>query len=125
MFGLLIIFGQLWGAPWYGKNAGLMEGFPTGLRHVELTGGRFLSVPRPNAAQRERHAAFDLVDTPQRACRGQDQTHRVCPADAVAFPPLLLAQPREGGGVTDGHCPRPAGAILRADVLRASGASGR
>jgi hypothetical protein len=27
MFGLLVIFGPLWGEPWYGKNASLMEGF--------------------------------------------------------------------------------------------------
>ena len=52
MFGLLVIFGQLWGKPWYGENTGLMEGLPTGLRDVELTGGRFLSVPGPVAAQR-------------------------------------------------------------------------
>jgi hypothetical protein len=45
MFGLLIIFGQLWGEPWYENNAGLMEGLPTGFRDVELTGRRFLSVP--------------------------------------------------------------------------------
>jgi hypothetical protein len=25
MFGLLVIFGQLWGEPWYGKKAGLIE----------------------------------------------------------------------------------------------------
>ena len=125
MFGLLIIFGHLWGEPWYGKNTGLMEGLPTGLRDVELTGCRFLSVPGPVAAQRHTRAAIHLVDTPQRACRGQDQPQRVCPHDALAFPTLLLAQTRAGVGVTEGHCHRPAVAILREDVLRAQGESSR
>jgi hypothetical protein len=70
MFGLLIIFGRLWGEPWYGKNAGLMEGLPTGLRDVELTGCCFLSVPGLVAAQRHTRAAINLVDKPQRAYRG-------------------------------------------------------
>ena len=43
MFGLFIIFGQLWGEPWYGKNTGLMEGLPTGLCYIELTGCHLLS----------------------------------------------------------------------------------
>ena len=60
MFGLLVIFGQLWGEPWYGKNAGLMEGLPTGPHHVELTGGYFLSVPGPIAAQWHVRAATPL-----------------------------------------------------------------
>jgi len=125
MFGLLAIFGQFWGEPWYGKNAGLMEGLPTGLRDVELTGGRFLSVPGPVAAQRHTRAAIHLVDKPQWACRGQDQTQRVRPHDALAFPTLLLAQTREGVGVTDSNFHRPAVAVLREDVLRAQGEIGR
>jgi hypothetical protein len=52
MFGFLLIFGQLWGEPWYGKNPGCIEGLPTGLRDVELTGRYLLSVPGPVAAQR-------------------------------------------------------------------------
>ena len=125
MFGLLDIFGPLWGEPWYGKNAGLMEGLPTGLRDIELTGSRFLSVPRPVAAQRHPRAAINLFDKPQRACRGQDQTQRVGPYDALAFTTLLLAQTREGVGVTDGNFHRPAVTILREDVLRAQGEIGR
>ena len=74
MFGLLIIFGQLWGEPWYGKNTGLMEGLPAGLRDVELTGRYFLSVPRPVAPQRHLHLAIHVGNEPQRACRSQDQT---------------------------------------------------
>ena len=119
MFGLLIIFGQLWGEPWYGKNAGLMEGLPTGLCNVELTGRRFLSVPGPVSAQRHTRAAINLVEKPQRACRGQDQTQRVCPDDTLAFPALLLAQTREGVGVTDRNFHRPAVTILCEDVPRA------
>src|SRR5919198_4313595 len=125
MFGLLVIFGQFWGEPWYGKNAGRMEGLPTGLRYVKLAGGRFLSVPGPVAAQRHTRAAINLVDKPQRACRGQDQTPWVRPDDALAFPALLLAPTREGVGVTDGDVHRPAVAILREDVLRAQGEIGR
>ena len=125
MFGLLVIFGQFWGEPWYGKNASLMERLPTGLRDVELTGCRFLSVPGPVATQRHTRAAINLVDKPQRACRGQDQTQRVRPHDTLAFPTLLLAQTREGVGVTDGNVHRPAVAILREDVLRAQGEIGR
>ena len=119
MFGLLIIFGQLWGEPWYGKNAGLMEGLPTGLCNVALTGRRFLSVPGPVSAQRHTRAAINLVEQPQRACRGQDQTQRVCPDATLAFPALLLAHTREGVGVTDRHCHRPAVTLLCEDVPRA------
>ena len=42
-----------------------------------------------------------------------------------AFPTLLLAQPREGVGVTDGNLHCPAIAILCEDVLRAQGELGR
>jgi hypothetical protein len=77
------------------------------------------------AAQRHTRAAINLVDTPQRASRGQDQTARVCPYDALALPTLLLAQTREGVGVTEGNVPRPAVAILREEVLRAQGEIGR
>jgi len=63
MFGLLVIFGQVWGEPWYGKNAGLMEGLPTGLRYVQLTWCYFLSVPGPIAAQMHSCAALNLLDS--------------------------------------------------------------
>jgi hypothetical protein len=42
-----MIFGQSRAEPWYGKNAGLMQGLSTGLRDVELTGRHLLSVPGP------------------------------------------------------------------------------
>src|SRR5256885_2270907 len=108
-----------------GKMPASWRASRTGLRAIELTGGRFLSVPGPVAAQRHPHAAINLVDTPQRACRGQDHPQRVCPDDALAFPTLLWAQPRAGVGVTDGYVHRPAVARLRADVLRAQGERGR
>jgi len=41
MFGLLVIFGQAWGEPWYGKNSGFIEGCTTGPHHVQLTGAPF------------------------------------------------------------------------------------
>src|SRR5215831_16901648 len=90
MFGLLVIFGQLWDEPWYGKNTSLMEGLPTGLRDVELTGGSFLSVPGPVAAQGHTCAAIHVGHEPQRACRCQDQTQRVGPDDTLPLAALVL-----------------------------------
>ena len=96
MFGLLVIFGQFWGEPWYGKNASLMERLPTGLRDVELTGCRFLSVPGPVATQRHTRAAINLVDKPQRACRGQDQTPaRTTASDSTQLVQLALTELRK------------------------------
>src|SRR5215510_15839380 len=96
MFGLLVIFGQLWGEPWYGKNTGLIEGLPTGLRDVELAGCHFLSVPGPVAAQRHPRATLHVGNEPQGACCYQDQTQRVGPNDALPFAALVLPQPSEG-----------------------------
>ena len=72
MFRLLRIFGQSWGEPWYGKNSGLVQGLTTGPHHIQLTGGYFLSVPGPIAAQIEYRTTLDLVDKPQGACRRHD-----------------------------------------------------
>jgi len=112
MFGLLFIFGQFWGKPWDGKNAGLVEGLPTGLRDVELTGRYFLSVPGPVATQRHLPPAIHVGNEPQRACRGQGQPQRIRPKDALPFATLFLAQTREGIGVADGNFHRPAGVIF-------------
>src|SRR5919197_4203408 len=101
MFGLLMIFGQIRAEAWYGKNAGLMESLPTGLRHVELTWRHLLSVPRPIAAQRYSRAALNLVDKPQRACRCHDQTKRVGAEDALPRATLVLPRPIAGITVTD------------------------
>src|SRR5919198_5972041 len=112
MFGLLIIFGQLWGEPWYRKNPGCIEGLPTGFCHVELTGRHFLSVPGPVAAQGPLRAAIHVRHKPQRACRGQDQTARVGTKEALPLAALVLPQPGEGVTVTARHFHGPAVAIL-------------
>ena len=119
MFGLLVIFDQLWGEPWYGKNTGLMEGLPTGLRDVELTGSCFLSVPGTVAAQWHPRAAIHVGNEPQRACRGQDQTERVGTDDALPLTALILSQPVEGIRVADFNFHCPAVAILVDDVVGA------
>jgi hypothetical protein len=119
MCGLLVIFGKFWGEPWYGKNAGLMEGLPTGFRHVELTGGHFLSVPGPVAAQRHTRATSHVGNDPQRACRRQDQTQRVGADDALPLATLVLPQPGEGVTVTDRNFHGPAVAILAHNLFRA------
>jgi hypothetical protein len=119
MFGLLVIFAQRWGEPWYGKNTGLMEGLPTGLRYVELTGCPFLSVPGPVAAQRHTPATINVSNEPQRACRRHDQTQRVGADDALPLATLVLPQPGEGVTVTDSNFHSPAVAILTHDLVSA------
>ena len=124
MFGLLIIFGQFWGEPWYRKNSGLMESLPTCLRYIELTGCYFLSVPGTVAAQRYTCAAIYVGNEPQRACRYQDQTQRVGPDDALPLAALVLPQPGESVTVTDGNFHGPAVVILAHDLSRAQGEIG-
>ena len=119
-----MIFGSFRDEPWYGKNTGLMEGLSTGLRHVELTGGHFLSVPGPRATKRSRRAAIHLGNAPQRAGRGHDQTQRVGAYDALALAPLSLPETIEGMGVAHVNCDDPALAILVHDVLEAHGEIG-
>src|SRR5689334_9331949 len=112
MVRLLMICGQSWGEPWYGKNAGLVQGLTTGPHHIQLTRGSFLSVPGPIVAQVERRATLDLVDKPQGACRRQDQPECIGADDALPLPTLIAPQPIEGIGVTDGNFHGPATAIL-------------
>jgi hypothetical protein len=100
VFGLLVIFGQFWGEPWYGKNAGLMKGLPTGLHYVQLTWCYLLSVPGPIATQRHSGAVLNLLDEPQRAGSRHDQTQRVGTEDALVLATLILPQASEGVGVT-------------------------
>ena len=119
MFRPLMIFGQSWGEPWYGNNAGLVQGLTTGPHHIQLTGGDFLSVPGPIAAQIERRATLDLVEKPQRACRRHDQTERMGADDALPLTALLAPQPVEGIRVADCNFHRPAVAILVDDVVGA------
>ena len=123
MFGLLIIFGQLWDEPWYGKNTGLLQGLSTSPHHIQLTGRHFLSVPGPIAAQRHTGAALNVGDKPQRACRRHDQTTCVGAHDAVPFTALFLPQTIEGIGIADGNFHGPAVAILAQDGVDAQGES--
>src|SRR3989442_10923247 len=125
MFGLLMIFGQIRAEPWYGKNSPFLQGLTTGPYHVELAGSHLLSVPRPIAAQRERHAAFDLVDKPQGARSRHDQTKRVGAHDVLALATLILPQTVGGVGITNFDFHRPALAVLVQDGLGAQGEIGR
>ena len=125
MFRLLRIFDQLWGEPWYGNNSCFLQGRTTGPHHIELAGSQLLSVPWPIAAQRERHAAFDVVDTPQRACCGQDHTQRVGADDALPLAALSVPQAIAGIRVTDGNFHRPAVGVLVQDCFGAQGQIGR
>ena len=124
MFRLLVICGQSWGTPWYGKNAGLLEGLPTGLRDVELTGGHLRSVPGPVATQRHHRAALHVRHEPQRACRRHDQTERVSADHTLPFAALGLPKPIKGVTVTEGHFHDPAMARRAYNLFRAQGESG-
>src|SRR2546423_832084 len=119
MFRLLMIFGQLWGEPWDGKNSRFLKGFTTGPHHIQLTGGYLLPVPGPIGTQIERRATLDLIDKPQRACRRHAQTERIGANDALPLPALIAPQPVEGIRVADCNFHRPAVAILVDDVVGA------
>jgi hypothetical protein len=119
-----MIFGHLWAEPWYGNNSRFLQGLTTGPHHIELAGSNLLSVPEPIAAQRERHAAFDVVDKPQRTRCGHDQTKRVGPDDALPLAALILPQTIEGIRVTDGNCHRPAVGVLVQELSGAQGKTG-
>ena len=114
-----MIFGQSEGEPWYGKNAGLVQGLPTGFRHVELTGGYFLSVPRPIVTQIARRTTLDLVDKPQGTAAAMTKRNVLAPT-TLPLPALISPQPIEGIGITDGNFHGPAVAILGEDVMGAS-----
>ena len=124
MFGLLVIVGQLWGEPWYGKHTGLIEGLPTGLRDGELAGGSFLSVPGPVAAQRHTCATLHGGNAPPRACCHPAHTQCVGADAAVPRAPLVLSQPSDGVTVTDSHCHGPAGARRAHALVSAQRQSG-
>lgn len=123
MGGLLRIFGQIGGKPWYGKNSRFVQGLTTGPHHIQLAGGNLLPVPRPIAAQIYTRAALDLVEKPQRAGRCHDETARVGTDDALSCPALILPQTREGIGVAHVNFHRPAVAILAQDRASAQGQS--
>jgi hypothetical protein len=121
MFGLLMIFGQLWAEPWDGNNSSFLQGLTTGPYHIELTGGSLLPVPWSIAAEIQTRAAIALVDAPQRARCGHDQTACVGPDEALPFAALLLPQTVEGIGGAHDNFHRPAAAILAHDGLEAQG----
>lgn len=121
MCGLLMIFGQLWAEPWYGNNSSFLQGLTTGPYHIELTGGSLLPVPWSIAAEIQTRAAIDLVDEPQRASCGHDQTECVGPDEALPFAALIWPQTVEGIGVANFNFHRPAAAILAQDGLDAQG----
>lgn len=121
---LLMIFGQSGGEPWDGKNAGLVQGLTAGPHHIQLTGGSFLSVPGPIAAQIARRAPLDVVDTPQGACGRHDETERMGADEALPLPALIAPQPSAGLGVTEGNVHGPAVAIRVSDILGAYRQSG-
>src|SRR2546426_7252559 len=114
-----MIFDQIRGKPWYGKNAGLLQGLTTSPYHIKLTGGYFLSVPGPIVAQCRARAVLHLVEKPQCARRGHDETERVGAEDALPLTALILPQTSEGVGVAYGNFHGPAVAILAHDFLRA------
>ena len=112
MLRLLMVFGQIRGEPWYGKNAGRMERLPTGFRHIELAGRHFLSVPGPVAAQGHLCAAIHVRNEPQRACRGHDQTKRVGAYNRLPLATLVLPESVKGVTVADRNFHSPAVVIL-------------
>jgi hypothetical protein len=125
MFGLLIIFSQLWGEPWDGTKARLLEGRTAGPHHGTWAWGSLLPVPGPRAAQRPlRRALLSTVDAPQSACRGEDHTSGVRPDAAFSCATLRVAPTSAGVGVTEGHCHRPAGTIGGEEGLGAPGEIG-
>jgi hypothetical protein len=119
-----MIFGQIRGKPWYGTQAGLVQGLTTGPHHIQLTGRHLLSVPGPRAAQRHPCATLAWGDTPERACHRHAQTPRVRPQETWPLAPLLVAEPIDGARITACHVPSPAGAIRVEDVLGAHGTLG-
>ena len=92
------------------ENAGLVQGLTTGPHHIQLTGGRFLSVPGPIVTQIECCATLDLVDKPRVRAAAMTKQNVLAPTMRCRFPPVLAAI--EGIGVTDGHFHGPAVVIL-------------
>jgi hypothetical protein len=92
MFGLLMIFGQIRGEPWYGQYACPIENLTTSPRHIKLTWSRLLSVAWPIAAQIPPRTPLNLVNKPQRAGCRHDQTKRVGAHDELPLAALILAE---------------------------------
>ena len=88
---VVVIFSQILGEPWYGKDAGLVQGLATGPDDVQLAGRALLPVPRPIAVESDEVGPARLFQEPQRACRGQPEAQRVGPDDEGELPTLLVA----------------------------------
>src|SRR5882672_9147408 len=101
-----------------------MESLPPCFRHVALTWCHLLSGPGPVAAPRHLRAALSVRHAPQRACRCQDQTHRV--GASTTWPLAALGWPAPGTGVpvTAGHGYGPAVALRAYALCRAPWALG-
>ena len=91
MFGLLMIFGQIRGEPWYGQYACPIENLTTSPCPVQLPWSHLLSVPGPIAAQIHTRAPLNLVEKPQRAGCRHDQTERIGAHDALPLATLIMA----------------------------------
>ena len=116
---LLMIFGKIWGKPWYGENARLVQGFATGPGNVELAGGAFLPVPGSITPEIHPVTLVSLFEKPERPRGGHHEAKRVGPDHALDLPALVLAQTVEGIAVANGDFDGPAVAIQPQDVLQA------
>jgi hypothetical protein len=124
MFGRLVIFGQLWEKPWYGKNAGRKQSLSTSPHHLKLTGCHLLSVPRPIAAPRPPQPRSTWALHPSVRAAVMTKRHVWGPHDARPFTPWLLPQTIAGMGSAEGNFHGPAGAILAQDGVDAHGEIG-
>jgi hypothetical protein len=99
---LLMIFGKIWGKPWYGEHARLVQGFATGPGKVELAGGAFLPVPGSITPEIHPVTLVSLFEKPERPRGGHHEAKRVGPDHALDLPALVLAQAVEGIAVANG-----------------------
>src|SRR5918995_5604516 len=116
---LLMIFGEIWGKPWYGENARLKKGFATGPGNVELAGGALLPVPRSITPEIHRRTLVGLCEEPERPRGGHHKAKRVGPDNALELAALVMAQAIEGIAIPSRDVDGPAVAILLQDVLHA------
>lgn len=119
MVPLLMIFGTIWGNPWYGENARLMQGFSPGQGHGELAGGALLPVPGSITPEIQPVRLVSLVEKPERPRGGHHEAKGVGPDKALDLPALVLAQAVAGIAVANGEFDGPAVAILPPDALQA------
>ena len=104
----LLIFGHSGENPRYGKNARLLQAFTAGPRHVKLTGGHLVTVPRPTLLQRHVGLLLAGDDDPQGPGRGQEEAQGVGAHHVCAFAAWVLRHALIGMAVTASHCHGPA-----------------